>query len=162
MFKKGDTVVYPSYGVGVIEGIEKKAIGDNILTFYMLRIPDENDYTIMVPVGNAEKVGLRAPAGESEVRKVWRTLRDRRAAPDTQTWNRRQREYNDRIKTGDLVQLAGVLRDLYLLAEKKELSYGERKMLETARGLLVGELAAAAKETREKIIAKIEAIYQKK
>jgi CarD family transcriptional regulator len=159
MFKKGDTVVYPVYGVGIIEGIEKKAIADHVYTFFMLRIV-ETDYTIMIPMENAEKVGLRLPADKKTAAKVWKILRDVSSPPDTQTWNRRQRDYNDKIKTGDLQQLAIVLRDLYLLAQKKELSYGERKMMETARNLLVGELAAAVREKPEKIIAKIEAIFQ--
>jgi CarD family transcriptional regulator len=158
MFKVGDIAVYPAHGAGVIEGIEKKAIGDRVYTFYMLRIL-ENDYTIMVPTENAERVGLRAPADPKAVRKVWKILRETKVAHDTQTWNRRQRDYNDRIKTGDVVQLAQVLRDLRVLAKTKELSYGERKMLEQARQLLVGEIAAATREKPEKINAKIEAIY---
>lgn len=160
MFKVGDIAIYPAHGAGVIEGIEKKAIGEHIYTFYMLRIL-ENDYTIMVPMENADKVGLRPPAAKKEVKEIWKILQTRDITIDLQTWNRRQREYNDRIKTGCPKQLAVVLRDLYVLSRTKELSYGERKMLESARQLLVGELAAASAEKPEKIITKIEALYTK-
>lgn len=159
MYKIGDIAVYPSHGVGVIEGIEQKEIGNQVYTFYMLRIL-ENDYTIMVPTHNADKVGLRPPIGKKEIREIWHILKDTSVTIDNQTWNRRQREYNDRIKTGCVKQLAGVLRDLYVLARVKELSDGERKMLKIARSLLVGELAAATAKTTEVIILQIEALYQ--
>jgi len=158
MFKIGDTVVYPAHGVGVIAGIENKQIGENVLSFYVLRIA-ESDYTIMIPTDNANRVGLRHPSDRKIIRRVWKILKDTETAVDNQTWNRRQREYTDKIKTGSVEDLAGVLRDLYLLKQGKELSYGERKMLEQARGLLVGELAAASSDTTEKVVAKIEAIY---
>jgi CarD family transcriptional regulator, regulator of rRNA transcription len=158
MFKIGDTAVYPAHGVGIIESIEKKAIGDVVHNFFMLRIL-ENDYMIMVPTANAERVGLRPVAGKKAVRQIWKILKDTKVTIDFQTWNRRQREYTEKIKTGCVVQLATVLRDLYVLSGNKELSYGERKMLEQARNLLVGEIAASTDETSEKVISKIEAIY---
>lgn len=158
MFKVGDTAVYPAHGVGLIEGIEKKEISNTVYKFFVLRIL-ENDYTIMVPTNNAEKVGLRPLAGKKEIRDVWKILRDTDITVDTQTWNRRQRDYTDKIRTGSVMQLATVLRDLYVLAKSKDLSYGERKMLEQARNLLVGEIAAVSTHTAEKVISKIEAIY---
>jgi CarD family transcriptional regulator len=161
MFKIGDLAVYPAHGPGVIEAIEKKAIGDTVYNFYMLRIL-ETDYTIMVPTENAAKVGLRPLADKKEIREVWKILQTTDVPLDTQTWNRRQRDYNERVKTGSIKQLAEVLRDLYVLGRTKDLSYGERKMFELARTLLVGELAAASREKPEKIVKQIEALYDKK
>ena len=158
MFKVGDTAVYPAHGVGIIEGIEKKAIGDVVYTFFMLRIL-ENNYIIMVPTDNAEKVGLRHVAGKKEIQEIWKILRNTKVKIDNQTWNRRQRDYTDKIKTGSLKQLATVLRDLYVLSKGKDLSYGERKMLEQARSLLVGEVAASTNQKAERVVSKIEALY---
>jgi len=158
MFKVGDKAVYPAHGVGVIEGVEKKEIGQNVCTFFMLRIL-QTDITIMVPTNNVEKVGLRPLAEPSQVRRVWKILRTTDSTIDTQTWNRRQREYLDKIKTGSPLDVAEVLRDLYVLKKVKELSFGERKMLETARNLLVSELALAQKKTQEEILKQIESIY---
>jgi len=158
MFKVGDKAVYPAHGVGIIEGVEQKDIGDTLYTFFMLRIID-NDITIMVPTNNAEKVGLRPLIGKNEIPKVWKILRDKEVTIDNQTWNRRYREYMEKIKTGSVLEIARVLRDLYVLRKGKELSYGERKMLETARNLLISELALATSKTQEQILKQLEAIY---
>ncbi|HPM78037.1 MAG TPA: CarD family transcriptional regulator [bacterium] len=158
MFKVGDKAVYPAHGVGVIEGVEQKDIGNTVYTFFMLRIID-NDITIMVPTNNAEKVGLRPLISKGEIPKVWKILKDKDVTIDNQTWNRRYREYMEKIKTGSVMEIAGVLRDLYVLRKDKELSYGERKMLETARNLLISELALATSKTQEQILKQLEAIY---
>ena len=158
MFKVGDKAVYPAYGVGVIEGVEEKEIGDSVMTFYMLRIL-ENDITIMVPTNNVEKVGMRPLIGKPEIRKVWKILKEKSVTLDNQTWNRRYRDYMEKIKTGSILEVAAVLRDLYVLKKGKELSFGERKMLETAKGLLIKELAMATKKTPENVLAQIDAIY---
>jgi len=158
MFKVGDKAVYPAYGVGIIEGIEQKEIGNSVLTFYMLRIL-ENDITIMVPTDKVDKVGMRPLIGKTEIRKVWKILKDKNVALDNQTWNRRYREYMEKIKTGSVLEVAEVLRDLCVLKNDKELSFGERKMLETAKNLLVKELAMATSKTQDQVNAQLDAIY---
>ena len=151
-FKVGDKAVYPAQGVAEVVDIEEKDIAGNRQRFYVLRILD-TDRKIMVPVKNADAVGLRQVISEQEIQEIFDILRERTIAFDNQTWNRRYREYMEKIKTGSLVEIATVLRDLCLLRSDKELSFGERKMLDTARSLLVQELALA-KGQEEPAVAK--------
>lgn len=151
LFKIGDKAVYPAYGVGVIEAIEEKEIMGQKQTYYIFRTLD-SDVTIMIPKENADKVGLRKVIGAKEVPKVYQILGKRDIQFENQTWNRRFREYNDKINSGSLLEVAEVMRDLFILKAEKDLSFGERKMLDTAKGLLVKELAIAkniGKETVE-------------
>ena len=150
MFKIGELAVYPAHGVGRIESIEKREIGGNQQEFYIMRIL-ETEMIIMIPVDNVNAVGLRQVIDSHDVPKVYTILKDRNISMDNQTWNRRYREYMDKIKTGSVFEVAEVLRDLCLLKSDKDLSFGERKMLDTARGLLVKELAIA-EDTNEDII----------
>ncbi len=140
MFKIGDLAVYPAHGVGRIECIETKTIGGKKQDFYIMRIL-ENDMKIMIPTHNAEAVGLRELIGTNDVSKVYNILQTREVSVNGATWNRRYREYMEKIKTGSIYELAEVLRDLTVLKGDKELSFGERKMLDTARTLLLKELS---------------------
>jgi CarD family transcriptional regulator len=142
MFKVGDLAVYPAHGVGVIESIESKVISGTTQEFYIMRILD-NGMIIMIPLNNVTQVGLRQVIGAEQVPKIFTILEEREIVPDNQTWNRRYREYMEKIKTGSVFELAEVLRDLFILREDKELSFGERKMLDTARSLLVKEISIA-------------------
>jgi CarD family transcriptional regulator len=143
MFKIGDRAVYPAQGVGVVENIESREFCGQTHDFYILRIID-NDMTIMVPVGNANQVGLRTLISKDKVETIYNVLEEKQIGSlAIASWSRRQREYNDKIKTGDPIDVAEVLRELYLIKEEKELSYGEKKVLELARRLLVKELALA-------------------
>ena len=157
-FKIGEKVVYPAHGVGVIEGVQTKVISGNERKFYMLRIID-SDMTIMIPTENVQSVGLRRIIGKDMVAKVYKILRDKKVEIDQQTWNRRYREYTEKIKTGSVLEIAKVLRDLFVLKGDKELSFGERKMLDTARNLLVKELAIAKAHTEEKIMEELRGIF---
>jgi len=140
MFKTGDLAVYPAHGVGRIESIESKSIGGKKQDFYIMRIL-ENDMKIMIPINNAEAVGLRQLIGSDDVPRVYEILKTREVSVNGGTWNRRYREYMEKIKTGSIYELAEVLRDLTVLKGDKELSFGERKMLDTARTLLLKELS---------------------
>lgn len=144
MFKKGDLTVYPAHGVGIIETIESQEISGFRQEFYVIRIL-ENNMKIMVPTQNADNVGLRELIGQKEVPKLYSILKKRDVAVDNQTWNRRYREYMDKIKTGSVFEVAEVYRDLLILKAEKDLSFGERKMLDTARSLLVKEISLAKK-----------------
>ena len=152
MFKEGDLAVYPAHGVGIIETIETKEISGCKQDFYTIRILD-NNMKIMVPTRNVDNVGLREIIGQKEIPKLYSILKKRDVVIDNQTWNRRYREYMDKIKTGSVFEVAEVYRDLLMLKEEKDLSFGERKMLDTARSLLVKEISLA-KNVAEKQIEK--------
>ncbi len=157
-FKVGDVAVYPAHGVGRVSSIEEREIAGNKHRFYILKIIDTG-MTIMVPTGNVRNVGLREVINPSEVDIVYEILKERDISINEQTWNRRYREYMDKIKTGSIYEIAEVLRDLMLLRYEKELSFGERKMLDTARSLIVKELAIAQEETEEVIGDEIDKIF---
>ena len=113
----------------------------------------------MVPVNNAEAIGMRDVISPDHVERVYDILRDRETPTDNQTWNRRYREYMQRIKTGDLLEIAKVLRDLALMKREKNLSFGERKMFDQAKGLLVQEISVA-RDTEESLVEdEIEQIF---
>lgn len=158
MFEIGDKAVYPGHGVGVIEAIETKKISGKELMFYILRILDSG-MTIMIPRENAGAVGLRGVIPKPEVPKVIRILKARDVVIDNQTWNRRYREYMEKINTGSIYEIAEVLRDLHLLKTEKELSFGERKILDTAKNLLVKELAIARNVKESDVLREINTIF---
>jgi CarD family transcriptional regulator len=160
MFRIGDKAVYPGHGVGVIESIENKQISGRELMFYMLRIVDSG-MTIMIPRDNAEAVGLRGVIRKLEIPKVIRILKNRDVEVDTQTWNRRYREYMEKINTGSIYEIAEVIRDLHLLRNEKELSFGERKILDTAKTFLVKELAIAQNVKETEILKEMRHIFGK-
>jgi CarD family transcriptional regulator len=157
-FKVGDKAVYPAQGVAEVISIEEKDIAGNRLKFYVLRILDTNR-KIMVPVNNAKSVGLRRPISEEEIEEIFAILRERTIAFDNQTWNRRYRGFMDKIKTGSVFDVAEVMRDLYRLKAEKSLSFGERRMLETARALIVKEIAVTREKSEENVQAEIEQIF---
>jgi CarD family transcriptional regulator len=158
MFNVGDVAVYPAHGVTVVENIEDKEISGSSQTYYILRLLD-NDMTIMVPRQNADHVGLRNVIPKKEVTQVYRILKKKRKRANKQTWNRRHRQYMEKIKTGSVYEIAEVLRDLYILKLKKDLSFGERKVLDTARSLLIKELSIAKDTNEEQIEKEIERIF---
>ena len=141
MFKIGDLAVYPAHGVGVIERIENREISGCQEDFFVMRIL-ENNMIIMIPSSNTKNVGLRELIDQTEVSKVFSILKNRDMyVNDNQTWNRRYRDYMDKIKSGSVFEVAEVYRDLSTIKQTKELSFGERKMLDTARSLLVKEIS---------------------
>ena len=158
-FKVGDMAVYPAHGVGEVKSIETREILGSKQAFYVLQILDSG-MKIMVPTTNVNAVGLRGIISESEVDDVYCILKERDVKIDNQTWNRRYREYMDKIKTGSVYEIAEVLRDLSLLKFQKELSFGERKMLDTAKSLLVKELAICEERDEEEIDEEINEIFK--
>jgi CarD family transcriptional regulator len=158
LFKIGDMAVYPSHGVGVIDAIESKNLSGKEQKFYILRLLS-NGMTIMIPTDNVEQVGLRGIVASREISKVYKILKDKTAPSDSQTWNRRYREYMEKIRTGSAFEVAEVLRDLLLLRIGKDLSFGERRMLDMAKGLLVKELSIAQKSPEDRIEKHIEALF---
>ena len=157
-FKMGDMAVYPGHGVGVIEGVETREFAGTSQMFYVLKIL-ENGMTVMVPTKNADAIGMREVVAPEEVEDIYSVLAERDVELDKQTWNRRYREYMAKIKTGSPYEVARVLRDLYILKWDKNLSFGERKMFDTAKGLLVKELAVARDQDETIVQKKIGEIF---
>lgn len=158
MFDVGDMAVYPAHGVGVIESIEQRKVGDLEQAFYVMKILN-NNMVIMIPTATSQNVGLRNIISSKEVEQVYLILKEKDVEIGTQTWNRRYREYMEKIKTGSVFEVASVLRDLYLLQEDKDLSYGERKMMDTAKNLLVKELSIANQTDELNVEQQIEHIF---
>jgi CarD family transcriptional regulator len=119
----------------------------------------ENDMKIMIPTKNVNNVGLRELIAKREVPKLYSILKKRDVAVDNQTWNRRYREYMEKIKTGSVYEVAEVYRDLLMLKTEKELSFGERKMLDTARSLLVKEISLAKKVEEVQVEKDLDKIF---
>ena len=151
-FQVGDLAVYPAHGVGEIISIESRVISGEKHDFYIMKVV-ENGMTIMIPTNNVESVGLRDVIPKKEIPKVYAVMQSKKEAnTDNQTWNRRYREYMDKIKTGSLYDVAEVFRDLFLLKLTKDLSFGERKLYDTAQILLVRELSTAKKIDEEAVL----------
>ncbi|MFQ5839852.1 MAG: CarD family transcriptional regulator [Candidatus Methylomirabilales bacterium] len=140
-FAVGKKVVYPAHGVALIEAIEVKEVSGCKASFYILRILG-NGTTVMIPTPNAERVGLRALIGAADIPKVMAILQ-RKDVEICPNWNRRFKEHWERIKSGSPYELALVLRKLILLQKERSLSFGEKKMLENVRRLLISEIAHA-------------------
>ena len=157
-FSEGDLAVYPAHGVGCIESIESKQINGDTMNFYMMKIV-ENGMVIMIPTTNVESVGLRDVIPETEVPEVYKVMKKKGQGADNQTWNRRYREYMDKIKTGSIYDVAEVFRDLFNFRLEKDLSFGERKLLDTAQNLLVQELSTAKDIEEEVMMQEIENLF---
>lgn len=157
-FQVGDNAVYPGHGVGEVVAIEIKEIMGAKVMFYSILI-QEGGMKIMVPQGKMKSVGLRPIISKTEADRVLEILKMTDVKIDNQTWNRRYREYMEKIKTGSVFEIAEVLRDLFLLKVDKELSFGERKMLDTARTLLIKELALATKSAESKMEEEVRSIF---
>ena len=150
MFNIGDRVVYPMHGAGTIEGVEEKEILGRTHRYYVLRLPI-GDMKVMIPVDNTEGIGLRDVISPSEVEKVMGVLRQECTAMST-NWNRRYRNNLEKIKSGDIYEVADVVRNLASREREKGLSTGERKMLDSAKEILVSELILAGDWNREEAL----------
>jgi len=158
-FQVGDLAVYPAHGVGEIQAIESRVVNGEKHDFYIMKVL-ENGMVIMIPIRNVESVGLRDIISKKDVPRVYEVMKSRKdGLPDNQTWNRRYREYMDKIKTGSLYDVAEVFRDLFLLKLTKDLSFGERKLYDTAQVLLVRELSTAKNTDEDTIISEIESLF---
>ena len=140
MFKVGDYAVCPGHGVGQVFDIQEKELGGELKSFYIVKITS-NGMTVMVPTDS--EAGIRGLVDEPEVNSVYELLKDHEVEVDNSTWNRRYRDYMNKIKTGSLLEIADVLRSLFLLKYKKNLSFGEKKMLEQCRSLLAQEISVS-------------------
>jgi CarD family transcriptional regulator len=158
MFKVGESAVYPAHGIAIIKRIDERIVGGQKKSFYVLQVV-ENQMTIMVPTDNAEAVGLRSIISDDDVSKVYKILKMRDVKIDQTTWNRRYRDYMEKIKTGSIYEISEVLRDLFLLRHSKDLSFGERKMLDQAKALIVKEISIAKRIQESVIEQEIQQIF---
>jgi len=157
-FNIGELAVYPGHGVGEIKAIEQREVCEETQNFYIMVILDSN-ITIMIPKNNTTNVGLRALVNNKEIDEVYSTLKKRKVKLSHQTWNKRYKQFHDKIKRGSLFEVAEVFRDLNLISINKELSFGERKMMETAKHLIISELALARDLSETEIDQEIQEIF---
>jgi CarD family transcriptional regulator len=156
-FKVGDKSVHPHHGVGEVTAIESKEIAGQKKNFYILKIVDSG-MKVMVATDAAQRLGLRKVMSRKEADHVLDVLREKKIAVTSQPWNRRYREYTEMLNSGSPLEVAKVLRDLTLLKTDKELSFGERGLLDKARSLLVTELAVAKRCKEARVASEIEQI----
>ncbi|WP_045220774.1 CarD family transcriptional regulator [Desulfonatronum thioautotrophicum] len=156
MFSVNDLVVYPAQGVGKIEKIESQEIGGCPTNLYVIRILN-NNIMVMVPVHNATNVGLRPLCTSQQGEEMLEYIRDRSdfTGYTGQNWNRRYREYSEKLKSENLQDVAYVLKELILIGKDKELSFGERRLLEQALQLITTELALCLDSTPTDIRTRI-------
>ncbi len=155
-FKVGDKAVYPAHGVGVIKRIESRDIGGRSQDFYVLQIISSGA-TLMVPTTGCDRAGMRGLISDVEIKNVYGILKTPRRVSQT-TWNRRFREFNDKLRTGSVSDIAEVLRDLCSLKSDKDLSFGEKKMLDKALGMIVAEISAACSRSESEVEAELNQI----
>ncbi len=156
-FKVGDKAVHPAHGVGEITSIESREIAGNRKKFFILKILDTG-MTVMVPTDGVDRLGLRTVISKKDAKKVIDILKADEVAVTSQPWNRRYREYMDMLKSGSPFEVAKVLRDFSRLKGEKDLSFGERRLLEQARSLLITELALARRCKEQRVEQEIEGI----
>lgn len=148
MFNIGDNIVYPMHGAGVIDSIEKKNILNEEQEYYVIAMPGE--VKVMVPTANAAQIGVRSVISKNDVEKVFNILEDNETEMSN-NWNKRYRDNMDKMKSGDIYEIADVVRNLSLKQKEKGLSTGEKKMLNNARQILVSELALADNKSQEEV-----------
>jgi CarD family transcriptional regulator len=160
-FYPAQLVVYPTHGVGIVDRIESKDIGGVEVDFYIVRILGSN-IILMVPVDNAAHVGLRNLSTPEYCKEILEGLRDRSGfnGYTGQNWNRRYREYSEKLKTGALIDSCNVLKELLLISGEKDLSFGERRLLEQAMNLVTLEIACVTENRQEFVQNEIEAMFE--
>jgi len=159
MFKVGTKAVYPAHGVVLVKSVESKEICGTIRNFYILQVVD-SDVTVMVPTDNAEIVGLRPVITRRQITKIYDILktkiRNSNHQNGSQSWNKRYREYSDKLKSGDIFEVAVVLRDINHLQRDKDLSFGEKRIMDSARTLLIKEISIAKNLGEDSVTKEIE------
>jgi len=160
LFNVGDKVVYPMHGAGIIEAIEEKEILGETKKYYIMRIPI-GDMKVMIPMNNVKEIGLREVVNEEVIDQVIGILRDHQTSMSA-NWNRRYRANLDKLKSGDIHEIADVVRNLMLRDQEKGLSTGERKMLDNAKQILISELVLAKELKQEEAFALLDHIISEK
>lgn len=158
MFQIGDYAVCPGHGVGQVVDLEEREVGGTVLKFYAVKII-ANGMKIMVPTTSED--GIRTLVTNDDVGGVFKVLKNHDVEVDNSTWNRRHREYMLKVKTGSLVEIAEVLRALFLLKQKKNLSFGEKKMLDQCKDLIAQEVSLSNGIEESQVKADIDDCFPK-
>ena len=153
-FQIGDKVIYPNHGLGIIERIEEKTILGTTCGFYSLRITS-NETMVLVPVGNADSVGLRRAIVDTEVDRLFRILGDGKI-DSQQNWKGRFKDNSEKMRSGSIYDVADVLKSLTLLSKSKNLSFREKRMLDRARFLVVSEISEVLQEGQVAIESRVD------
>ena len=143
MLSIGDRVVYPMHGAGIIESIEEQEIMGEVQSYYVLRIPFGN-MRVLIPLAKASDIGLRTIIGADDISAVEKVLGGAPDLADGGNWNRRFNANMTKLKSGDIIAVAEVVRNLTLSDRVKKISSGERRLLDTAKHILASELALAS------------------
>jgi len=156
MFNIGEVVVYPGYGLGKIIAIEEKEIEGRSFKFFIFK-PFQSETEIHIPQTSLSRIGLRPILSKEEVPRVYESLSKKEITLSQENWNKRFREYTEKLKSGDIFLLAELLRELHEVSKKKPLSFGEKKIFEKAKEHLIIELSfcenCAPAEIERKILA---------
>ena len=150
MFNIGDKIVYPMHGSGEIVAIEEREILGDVHKYYIMRLPI-NDLKVMVSVKNAKEIGVRDISDADTMEKVLKALSSEEEVSMPKNWNRRYRYNLDKIKSGDLMEIADVVRSLESLDREKSLSTGERKILNEAKQIIVSEMVLVFEKNVEEV-----------
>ncbi|TMK54556.1 MAG: CarD family transcriptional regulator [Actinobacteria bacterium] len=156
-FRVGDKVVYPHHGAAVIEGTQQRVIEGETREYWVLRL-SYGDLTLMVPTDGADEVGLRGVVPKNELEQVYKVLQSKKQAPAPSNWSRRFKSHVEKLRSGDIYQVAEVVRNLSNRDKDKGLAAGEKRMLTNARQILVSELTFAAGVKEEKAEAMLDEI----
>lgn len=148
MFNIGDKIVYPMHGAGTIDAIEEKDILGEKQAYYIIKMPGE--VKVMIPTSKASQVGVRSIIDKEEAAKVM-TILGENETEMSQNWNKRYRDNMDKMKSGDIYEVADVVRNLSFKQKEKGLSTGEKKMLSNAKQILVSELVLAEHASQEEV-----------
>jgi len=157
LFNVGDKVVYPMHGAGIIEAIEEKEILGATKKYYVMKLP-VGDMKVMIPMDCSNQVGLREVVCQEMVEQVFDVLQDHQTEVSA-NWNRRYRDHLEKIKSGNILDVAEVVRNLTIRDRVKGLSTGERKMLESARQILISELILVKNADHDEIVSELEIIF---
>lgn len=157
-FQVGDWAVHPSHGVGKVERIEEKDLGGTVSEVYVLEIRG-SDLKVIVPKMAASRVGLRPVMSREEAESLFDVLAAAESAVKAQPWNRRFRAYSEMLSSGSPTEIAKVLRDMHRLKFDKELSFGERRLLDQALSLLKEEMALATESSADEVDVRINDIF---
>ena len=153
MFQVGDKIVHPMHGAGVVDSIVQKKVNGVVREYYILKLP-VGGMLVMIPTANSEEIGVRPVCEESEADRVLAAMPEIEVDM-TQNWNRRYRETMTRVKSGDLLEVARVVKGLMLRDEERGLSTGERKMLHSAKQILISEIVLSQNTSYEDVEARI-------
>lgn len=159
MFKIGEVVVYPGCGLGRILAIEEKVIEGRSIKAYIFKLLD-SEAEFFIPVESVKRVGLRPIIPKEEAHKVYQILAQKEINLPNGNWNKRYREYTEKLKSGEVSALAGLLRELHEVSKRKPLSYGEKKIYDRAKELLVKELAFCEGCSPEEIEEKLKLLLE--